>query len=197
MVSANRQPQVSAVTTLRRACGTQHVHFSLTVDPFAVNIAVALAGRKDGSGQALKVGLLDADVYGPSIPQLMNLHGRPETGKGEAFPKRPMFTVDNRCSVHFKVTATLKQRRFSQRSNCTSADRKMSPHERWGVKCMSMGFLMEVREEAFDFVMLVMFMTPPARTLCTVIRWMHESLRAPAYTIHNGICHCHSCQRQH
>lgn len=48
----------------------------------AVNIAVALAGLNSSEGPRLKVGLLDADVYGPSIPQLMNLHGRPETGKG-------------------------------------------------------------------------------------------------------------------
>ncbi|KAL0019302.1 hypothetical protein WJX79_010711 [Trebouxia sp. C0005] len=69
----------------------------------AVNIAVALAGLNSSEGPRLKVGLLDADVYGPSIPQLMNLHGRPTTGK----------------------------------------DRKMMPPESWGVKCMSMGFLME------------------------------------------------------
>jgi len=50
----------------------------------AVNIAVALAGLNSSEGQKLRVGLLDADVYGPSIPQLMNLHGRPETGKGTA-----------------------------------------------------------------------------------------------------------------
>ena len=48
----------------------------------AVNIAVALAGLNSSEGHRLSVGLLDADVYGPSIPQLMNLHGRPETGKG-------------------------------------------------------------------------------------------------------------------
>ena len=48
----------------------------------AVNIAVALAGLSSNEGHRLRVGLLDADVYGPSIPQLMNLHGRPETGKG-------------------------------------------------------------------------------------------------------------------
>ncbi|MCJ1242702.1 hypothetical protein MMC14_010711, partial [Varicellaria rhodocarpa] len=47
----------------------------------AVNIAVALAGMQHDTGQRLKVGLLDADVYGPSIPQLMNIHGRPDTGK--------------------------------------------------------------------------------------------------------------------
>ena len=48
----------------------------------AVNIAVALAAMKGDTGQHLRVGLLDADVYGPSIPQLMNLRGRPEAGIG-------------------------------------------------------------------------------------------------------------------
>jgi ATP-binding protein involved in chromosome partitioning len=38
----------------------------------AVNLAVALA--KDGA----KVGLVDADVYGPSIPLMMGLTGRPQ-----------------------------------------------------------------------------------------------------------------------
>ena len=41
--------------------------------PFAVNLAVALA-REDG----FKVGLLDADVYGPSVPRMMNLQGEPQ-----------------------------------------------------------------------------------------------------------------------
>ena len=47
-----------------------------------MNIAVALAGMQHDTGQRLKVGLLDADVYGPSIPPLMSIHGRPDTGKG-------------------------------------------------------------------------------------------------------------------
>ncbi len=42
----------------------------------AVNLAVALA--KDGA----KVGLVDADVYGPSIPLMMGLKGRPQV-KGQ------------------------------------------------------------------------------------------------------------------
>ncbi|XP_075482363.1 iron-sulfur protein required for NADH dehydrogenase, mitochondrial [Primulina tabacum] len=39
----------------------------------AVNLAVSLAHKCQ-----LKVGLLDADVYGPSIPTMMKLHGKPE-----------------------------------------------------------------------------------------------------------------------
>ena len=40
----------------------------------AANLAVALAQR------GLRVGLLDADVYGPSQPRMMGITGRPEAG---------------------------------------------------------------------------------------------------------------------
>ncbi|THF94026.1 hypothetical protein TEA_020435 [Camellia sinensis var. sinensis] len=40
------------------------------------NLAVALANKC-----RLKVGLLDADVYGPSIPTMMKLHGKPEVSE--------------------------------------------------------------------------------------------------------------------
>lgn len=43
----------------------------------AVNIAVALAKEFK-----LQVGLLDADIYGPSIPTMMNLHAKPEVNEG-------------------------------------------------------------------------------------------------------------------
>ncbi|XP_057512210.1 iron-sulfur protein required for NADH dehydrogenase, mitochondrial [Actinidia eriantha] len=44
----------------------------------AVNLAVALATKC-----RLKVGLLDADVYGPSIPTMMKLDGKPEATEGK------------------------------------------------------------------------------------------------------------------
>jgi ATP-binding protein involved in chromosome partitioning len=62
----------------------------------AANLAVAL------KRQGAKVGLLDADIYGPSVPTMFGVHGQP----------------------------------------LTDGD-KIRPHERHGVKLMSIGFLLE------------------------------------------------------
>lgn len=66
----------------------------------AVNLALAL------KAQGLKVGILDADIYGPSLPRLMGISGRPKQ-------------IDGRIIV---------------------------PMENYGLKVMSMGFLVD--EEA-------------------------------------------------
>ena len=61
----------------------------------ATNLALALA-RLD-----LRVGMLDADIYGPSQPRMMGISGRPNSPDGKT----------------------------------------LQPMENYGVKCMSMGFL--------------------------------------------------------
>jgi ATP-binding protein involved in chromosome partitioning len=43
----------------------------------AVSLALALAG------EGLRVGILDADVYGPSIPMMLGLSGRPDSPDGK------------------------------------------------------------------------------------------------------------------
>ena len=63
----------------------------------AVNLALALKAN------GLRVGILDADIYGPSMPRLMGLKGRPQTRDGKI----------------------------------------IEPMENYGVKVMSMGFLVD------------------------------------------------------
>ncbi|MER9460116.1 Mrp/NBP35 family ATP-binding protein [Mesorhizobium sp. M0387] len=63
----------------------------------AVNIALGLAVN------GLRVGVLDADIYGPSMPRLLNIHGRPQTVDGKI----------------------------------------LKPMENYGLKVMSMGFLVD------------------------------------------------------
>lgn len=67
----------------------------------SVNLALALSALKDG----LNVGILDADIYGPSIPIMMNIHHEPQVSEEE----RNM----------------------------------MLPLTNFGIKCMSMGFLVK------------------------------------------------------
>jgi ATP-binding protein involved in chromosome partitioning len=83
-----------------------------------VDAIIAVASGKGGVGKVhyrrstlrlglqaigLKVGILDADIYGPSMPRLLGLSGRPEAISG----------------------------------------RVLRPLERYGLKVMSMGFLVE------------------------------------------------------
>jgi ATP-binding protein involved in chromosome partitioning len=63
----------------------------------AVNLALGLAAN------GLKVGILDADIYGPSMPRLLGISGRPQTVDGKI----------------------------------------LKPMENYGLKVMSMGFLVD------------------------------------------------------
>ncbi len=45
---------------------------------FAVNLACALSQLLEAQGRRNRVGLMDCDIYGPSVPLMMGLSGRPE-----------------------------------------------------------------------------------------------------------------------
>ncbi|MCM2270184.1 MAG: Mrp/NBP35 family ATP-binding protein [Thermoanaerobaculia bacterium] len=83
-------PEVKAVVAVASGKG------GVGKSTVAANLALALAGL----GQ--RVGLLDVDIYGPSLPTMFGVHDRP-------------VVIDNR----------------------------IQPYERWGVKLMSIGFILD------------------------------------------------------
>lgn len=53
-----------------------------------VNLALALAA------EGAKVGILDADIYGPSIPTMLGLSGKPDTQDGKNFIPKVSFGIE-------------------------------------------------------------------------------------------------------
>ena len=64
----------------------------------AVNLALAL------QAEGARVGLLDADVYGPSIPTMLGLSGKPESPDNKSIEPMRAFGVDA-MSIGFLVDA--------------------------------------------------------------------------------------------
>jgi ATP-binding protein involved in chromosome partitioning len=87
----------------------------------AVNLAVALAQT------GLAVGLLDADIYGPSLPRLLGLNRKPDIRDG-----------------------------------------KMLPLPAWGLRCMSIGFLVD---EATAMVWRGPMVTGALNQMLTQVEW--------------------------
>ena len=68
----------SAPKKIRKAVAIASGKGGVGKSTFAVNLACAMAQVLAAQGRPGKVGLLDCDIYGPSIPLMIGLHGRPE-----------------------------------------------------------------------------------------------------------------------
>ena len=94
---------------------------------------------------------MDADVYGPSIPRMMNLSGEPRMDASESQHLHHM-AGHAACLVWESANSAAPKTSQSQKQVPTEAVRtcliyaggKLYPLQNFGVKCMSMGFLMKV-----------------------------------------------------
>ena len=72
------QPNLSPLPRVRNIIAIGSGKGGVGKSTTAVNLALALAG--DGA----RVGVLDADVYGPSVPMMLGLSGRPDSPDGKS-----------------------------------------------------------------------------------------------------------------
>jgi ATP-binding protein involved in chromosome partitioning len=68
----------SAPKTIKYAVAIASGKGGVGKSTFSVNLACALAQIFEAAGRPGRVGLLDCDIYGPSVPLMMGLDGRPE-----------------------------------------------------------------------------------------------------------------------
>lgn len=72
------QPKLSPLQKVRNVIAVGSGKGGVGKSTTAVNLALALAA--DGA----KVGVLDADVYGPSVPMMLGISGRPDSPDGKS-----------------------------------------------------------------------------------------------------------------
>jgi len=77
IVSHAVQPNVSPLPSVRNLIAIGSGKGGVGKSTTAVNLALALAG------EGARVGVLDADIYGPSIPTMLGLSGRPDSPDGK------------------------------------------------------------------------------------------------------------------
>ena len=71
---------------------------------FASNLALAL--KKQGC----KVGLLDADIYGPSLPKLFSINEKPKSEEGKLIPvNKSIKNWEIRPSFKYVISTDLKE----------------------------------------------------------------------------------------
>ncbi len=78
--ASSKHSEVASIKSVKKIIAVASAKGGVGKSTFAVNLAASL--KKIGH----RVALVDADIYGPSIPHLMNLKGKPEIKDGLFIP---------------------------------------------------------------------------------------------------------------
>lgn len=90
------QPKLSPLPTVRNVIAVGSGKGGVGKSTTAVNLALALAA--DGA----RVGVLDADIYGPSVPMMLGLSGKPDSPDGKSIEPMRAHGVET-MSIGFLV----------------------------------------------------------------------------------------------
>jgi ATP-binding protein involved in chromosome partitioning len=82
------QGQLKPLATVRNVIAVGSGKGGVGKSTTAVNLALALAA------EGLAVGVLDADVYGPSVPTMLGLAGRPQSPDGKTIEPMRAFGIE-------------------------------------------------------------------------------------------------------
>ena len=74
----NLAGNATSAKTIRRAIAIASGKGGVGKSTFSVNLACAMAQVLTAQGRPGRVGLMDCDIYGPSVPLMIGVHGRPE-----------------------------------------------------------------------------------------------------------------------
>ncbi len=113
-------PQAKPVAGIRYVVAVAGGKGGVGKSTFAVNLACALERELAGTGKPGAVGLLDCDIYGPTVPLMMGLQERPELDGDKIVPPenhgvRVMslgFFIDESAPVIWRgpmITKTIQQ----------------------------------------------------------------------------------------
>lgn len=82
------QPNLSPLPRVRNLIAVGSGKGGVGKSTTAVNLALALAG------EGIRTGILDADIYGPSVPAMLGLSGRPNSPDGKSIEPMRAYGVE-------------------------------------------------------------------------------------------------------